>query len=122
LTGQQKGIDSLASKIAEKEKALEALLEEIRRTAERNDDKEQQIGSLRAQLSETTEQEHGKLAEIMSANAAAQELESRGETLYWQLKDARDRLIRALARLPDDAFPIIEAAILQAAEELKKDQ
>jgi transcriptional regulator with XRE-family HTH domain len=35
---------------------------------------------------------------------------------------ARDRLIRALARLPDDAFPIIEAAILQAAEELKKDQ
>ncbi|MBQ1250851.1 MAG: chromosome segregation protein SMC, partial [Clostridia bacterium] len=28
------------------------------------------------------------------ANAAAQELESRGETLYWQLKDARDRLIR----------------------------
>lgn len=35
---------------------------------------------------------------------------------------ARDRLIRALARLPDDAFPIIEAAILQAAEELQKDQ
>jgi transcriptional regulator with XRE-family HTH domain len=35
---------------------------------------------------------------------------------------ARDRLIRALACLPDDAFPIIEAAILQAAEELKKDQ
>jgi transcriptional regulator with XRE-family HTH domain len=35
---------------------------------------------------------------------------------------SRDRLIRALARLPDDAFPIIEAAILAAAEELKKDQ
>ena len=35
---------------------------------------------------------------------------------------ARDRLIRALARLPDDAFPIIEAAILAAAEELKNDQ
>ena len=35
---------------------------------------------------------------------------------------ARDRLIRALARLPDDAFPIIEAAILAAAEELKKEQ
>ena len=35
---------------------------------------------------------------------------------------ARDRLIRALARLPDDAFPIIEAAILAAAEELQKDQ
>lgn len=35
---------------------------------------------------------------------------------------ARDRLIRALARLPDDAFPIIEASILQAAEELQKDQ
>ena len=33
---------------------------------------------------------------------------------------ARDRLIRALARLPDDAFPIIEAAILAAAEELQK--
>ena len=35
---------------------------------------------------------------------------------------ARDRLIRALARLPDDAFPIIEASILAAAEELKKEQ
>lgn len=35
---------------------------------------------------------------------------------------SRDRLIRALARLPDDAFPIIEAALLAAAEELKKDQ
>lgn len=35
---------------------------------------------------------------------------------------ARDRLIRALARLPDDAFPIIEAAILQAAEELQKEK
>ena len=35
---------------------------------------------------------------------------------------ARDRLIRALARLPDDAFPTIEAAILAAAEELKNDQ
>ena len=34
---------------------------------------------------------------------------------------SRDRLIRALARLPDDAFPIIEAAILSMAEELKKD-
>lgn len=34
---------------------------------------------------------------------------------------ARDRLIRALARLPDDAFPIIEAAILAAADELRKD-
>lgn len=35
---------------------------------------------------------------------------------------SRDRLIRALARLPDDAFPIIESALLAAAEELKKDQ
>ena len=35
---------------------------------------------------------------------------------------ARDRLIRALARLPDDAFPIIEAAILAAAEELQKEK
>ena len=35
---------------------------------------------------------------------------------------ARDRLIRALARLPDDALPLIEAAILAAAEELQKDQ
>lgn len=35
---------------------------------------------------------------------------------------SRDRLIRALARLPDDAFPIIEAAILAAAAELQKEQ
>ena len=35
---------------------------------------------------------------------------------------SRDRLIRALARLPDDAFPIIEAAILSAAAELQKEK
>ena len=35
---------------------------------------------------------------------------------------SRDRLIRALARLPDDAFPIIEAAILAAAAELQKEK
>ena len=35
---------------------------------------------------------------------------------------SRDRLVRALARLPDDAFPIIESAILAAAEELQKEQ
>ena len=35
---------------------------------------------------------------------------------------ARDRLIRALARLPDDAFPTIEAAILSLAEELQKEK
>ena len=35
---------------------------------------------------------------------------------------SRDRLIRALARLPDDAFPTIEAAILSLAEELQKEK
>ena len=35
---------------------------------------------------------------------------------------SRDRLIRALARLPDDAFPIIEAAILEAAAELQNEK
>lgn len=34
---------------------------------------------------------------------------------------ARDRLCRALARLPDDAFPLIEQYILAAAESIKKD-
>lgn len=32
---------------------------------------------------------------------------------------ARDRLIRALARLPDDAFPLIEQFILDAAESIQ---
>lgn len=31
---------------------------------------------------------------------------------------SRDRLIRALARLPDDAFPLIEEYILRAAESI----
>lgn len=31
---------------------------------------------------------------------------------------SRDRLIRALARLPDDAFPLIEQYILDAAESI----
>lgn len=31
---------------------------------------------------------------------------------------SRDRLIRALARLPDDAFPLIEQYILDAAENI----
>lgn len=35
---------------------------------------------------------------------------------------SRDRLVRALARLPDDAFPTIEAAILSLAEELQKEK
>lgn len=34
---------------------------------------------------------------------------------------ARDRLIRALARLPDDAFPLIEKFILETAEKLKEE-
>lgn len=32
---------------------------------------------------------------------------------------ARDRLIRALARLPDDAFPLIEKFILDAAADIQ---
>lgn len=35
---------------------------------------------------------------------------------------ARDRLIRALARLPDDAFPMIEKIILDAAESIKNEK
>jgi transcriptional regulator with XRE-family HTH domain len=35
---------------------------------------------------------------------------------------ARDRLIRALARLPDDAFPLIEKYILEAAESLQAEK
>lgn len=35
---------------------------------------------------------------------------------------ARDRLIRALARLPDDAFPLIEQYILDAAENIKSEK
>lgn len=35
---------------------------------------------------------------------------------------ARDRLIRALARLPDDAFPMIEKFILDAAEKLQEEE
>ena len=35
---------------------------------------------------------------------------------------ARDRLIRALCRLPDDAFPIIEKYILEAAESLQDEK
>lgn len=35
---------------------------------------------------------------------------------------ARDRLIRALARLPDDAFPLIEQYILDAAESIQKEK
>lgn len=35
---------------------------------------------------------------------------------------ARDRLIRALARLPDDAFPLIEQYILEAAENIKSEK
>ena len=34
---------------------------------------------------------------------------------------ARDRLIRALARLPDDAFPLIEKFILDFAEAIQQD-
>ena len=94
LDAQKQEMEEAAVKLAEKEKALEDLLEEIGIAAGQNRDREMRIGGLRARLSETTEQEHGKLAEIMSANAAAQELESRGENLYWQLKDARDRLVR----------------------------
>lgn len=35
---------------------------------------------------------------------------------------ARDRLIRALARLPDDAFPLIEQYILSAAESIQAEK
>lgn len=35
---------------------------------------------------------------------------------------ARDRLIRALARLPDDAFPLIEQYILDAAESIRNEK
>lgn len=34
---------------------------------------------------------------------------------------ARDRLIRALARLPDDAYPLIEKFILDSAEAIQQD-
>lgn len=34
---------------------------------------------------------------------------------------ARDRLIRALARLPDDAFPLIEKFILDSAQAIRQD-
>lgn len=34
---------------------------------------------------------------------------------------ARDRLIRALARLPDDAFPMIEKFILDSAQAIRQD-
>ena len=33
----------------------------------------------------------------------------------------RDRLIRALARLPDDAFPLIEKFILDSAQAIQQD-
>ena len=35
---------------------------------------------------------------------------------------ARDRLIRALARLPDDAFPLIEEYILSAADSIRAEK
>lgn len=35
---------------------------------------------------------------------------------------ARDRLIRALARLPDEAFPMIEKIILEAAKALENEK
>lgn len=35
---------------------------------------------------------------------------------------ARDRLIRALARLPDDAFPLIEKYILDAAADIQAEK
>lgn len=35
---------------------------------------------------------------------------------------SRDRLIRALARLPDDAFPLIEQYILEAAENIQTEK
>lgn len=35
---------------------------------------------------------------------------------------SRDRLIRALARLPDDAFPLIEQYILEAAENIQAEK
>lgn len=35
---------------------------------------------------------------------------------------ARDRLCRALARLPDDAFPLIEQYILSAAESIQNEK
>ena len=34
---------------------------------------------------------------------------------------ARDRLIRALARLPDEAFPVIEKFILDSAQAIRQD-
>jgi len=35
---------------------------------------------------------------------------------------SRDRLIRALARLPDDAFPLIEKYILDAADSIRNEK
>lgn len=35
---------------------------------------------------------------------------------------ARDRLIRALSRLPDNAFPLIEQYILEAAESIQNEK
>jgi len=94
LENQRSEQAALETRIREKKGALEALMEELRAASEQNEDKEKQIVGLRAQLSELTEQEHGKLAETMSANAAIQELEGRGEALFWQIKEGRDRLAR----------------------------
>ena len=91
---QQTELDDLGRRHHEKEAALETLLGEIRTAAEKNEDKEKQIAAMRARLSELTEQEHSRLAEVMSANAAMQELESRKENLFWQQKEAQDRLTR----------------------------
>ena len=121
LAGQKGELAALEEKLAEKEEALEALLEEIRAAASQNEDKEKQIGSLRAQLSELTEREHGKLAETMSANAAIQELESRGENLFWQQKDARDRMARQREALTagEQAFAAAEEKRQEAQNALR---
>jgi len=84
----------LEAKYAAKKSELEALLDEIEEARKQSGDTEGRIEGMRAALSQATEEEHGKLAEIMSVNAAVEETASRGESIFWQRKEAQDRLSR----------------------------
>lgn len=102
-------IAKLDSEISECGKSIESLSEDIERAGRQARGKAEKIDALRAGYAMLKDEQQKKLAQAMSIGATVKELEERGESGFWQHRDAAERLERRKAELEEISERLKEA-------------
>ncbi|MEA4920284.1 MAG: chromosome segregation protein SMC [Clostridiaceae bacterium] len=94
INGKKERLSQVESLLEKNTGLLSELQEEIEQSSRQTEDRSRRLEGLKASHTMLRERERSKLSEVMSLNAALAEMDGRAENIFWEQKDAGEKLNR----------------------------